>query len=260
MNGSCGRMGYRVEWYHDSLGGIIAAVALLRSKTLEAAGLLHAFPERGVTDDELARAMGLPLASAIACVKQVHGADAIEATDAAVAGAGADALVARAGRGPVAVGVRVADCVPVLAADEASGDVAAIHAGWRGVARGIVRAGVERLTAGRLESGGARLVAAIGPCIGPCCFEVGRDVAEQIARASHGAHVVAAERGDKAYVDLRAAVRAQLVAAGVDPARIEDVPGCTKHETGRFHSFRRDGKGSGRMLAAIATIAGRRPP
>ncbi len=235
-------------------------MALLRSKTLEAAGLLHAFPERGVTDTELAQAMGLPLAAAIVQVKQVHGGDAIEATDAAGASAGADALVARAGRAPVVVGVRVADCVPVLAADVASGDVAAIHAGWRGVARGIVRAGVERLAAGRLESGGARLVAAIGPCIGPCCFEVGRDVAEQIARASHGAHVIVAERGDKAYVDLRAAVRAQLVAAGVNPARIEDVPGCTKHETGRFHSFRRDGAGSGRMLAAIVTIAGSRSP
>jgi YfiH family protein len=148
--------------------------------------------------------------------------------------------------------MRVADCVPVLVADEASGDVAAIHAGWRGVAGGVVQSGVERLSGDRLRNGAA-LVAAIGPCIGPCCFEVGRDVAETIARASHGARVVAAVRGDKAYVDLRAAVRAQLVAAGVRDARIEDVPGCTKHETDRFHSFRRDGDGSGRMLAAIAT-------
>jgi YfiH family protein len=255
MNGSCGRMGYRVEWYHDSVGGIIAAVPLLRSSLLETAGLRHAFPERTATDAELTLELGLPHPTAIAQVKQVHGGDAIEAADAAAAsaGAGADALVGRAGRGVVAVGVRVADCVPLLVADEASGDVAAIHAGWRGVAAGIVRAGVERLVAVEVRSGPARLVAAIGPCIGPCCFEVGRDVAEKIARASHGANVVAAERGDKAYVDLRAAVRAQLVAAGVPDARIEDVPGCTKHETGRFHSFRRDGSGSGRMLAAIAT-------
>ena len=83
-------------------------------------------------------------------------------------------------------------------------------------------------------------------------------MAEQIARASHGARVIATERGDKAYVDLRAAVRAQLAAAGVSDARIEDVPGCTKHEAARFHSFRRDGADSGRMLAAIATRAGRR--
>jgi polyphenol oxidase len=248
-----------VEWYHDSLGGIIAGVPLLRSKALEAAGLLHAFPERNATDAELARELGLPLASAIVQVRQVHGNDAIEAADAAAAnaGAGADAIVGRETGEPIAVGVRVADCVPVLVADEANGDVAAIHAGWRGVAGGVVRSGVERLAGDRLRSGGARLVAAIGPCIGPCCFEVGRDVAEQIARASHGARVIATVRGDKAYVDLRAAVRAQLVAAGVSDARIEDVPGCTKHETARFHSFRRDGAHSGRMLAAIAT---RRPP
>jgi YfiH family protein len=248
-------MGYRVEWYHESVGGIIAPVPLLMSRVLEAAGLLHAFPERSATDAELTLELGLPGAAAIVQVKQVHGGDAIEASDAAAtsAGAGADALVGRAGRAVVAVGVRVADCVPVLVADEATGDVAAIHAGWRGVAAGIVQAGVERLAADGLRSGGARLVAAIGPCIGPCCFEVGRDVAEKIARASHGAHVVAAVRDDKAYVDLRAAVRAQLVAAGVRDARIDDVPGCTKHETGRFHSFRRDGSGSGRMLAAIAT-------
>ncbi len=211
-----------------------------------AAGLRHAFPERDATDAELARELGLARAARIVQVKQVHGGGAI---DAASAGpdACADALVGRASSDPVAVGVRVADCVPVLVADEATGDVAAIHAGWRGIVAGVVRAGIERLGDRRHS-----LLAAIGPCIGPCCFEVGRDVAETIARASHGASVVTAERGDKAYVDLRAAVRAQLVAAGVTDARIEDVPGCTKHETGRFHSFRRDGANSGRMLAAIA--------
>lgn len=229
-------------------------MTLLRSKTLEAAGLLHAFPERGAIDADLARELRLPAGSAIAQVKQVHGADAIDAADAAPDRC-ADALIGRAARGPVAVGVRVADCVPVLVADESSGDVAAIHAGWRGVVAGVVRVGIEQLGAGR-PPGGARLVAAIGPCIGSCCFEVGRDVAEQLARASHGARVVVAERGDKSYVDLRAAVRAQLVAAGVSDARIDDVPGCTKHETARFHSFRRDGGSSGRMLAAIAA---RRP-
>jgi YfiH family protein len=229
-------------------------VTLLRSKTLEAAGLFHAFPERGATDADLARELRLPAGAAIVQVKQVHGADAIDAADAAPDRC-ADALVGRAVDGPVAVGIRVADCVPVLVADESSGDVAAIHAGWRGVVAGVVRVGIERLASGR-PPGGARLVAAIGPCIGSCCFEVGRDVAEQLARASYGARVVAAERGDKAYVDLRAAVRAQLVAAGVSDARIDEVPGCTKHETGRFHSFRRDGGNSGRMLAAIAA---RRP-
>jgi YfiH family protein len=228
----------------------------LRSRLLSEAGFLHAFPERTAADGELARALGV---DAVRQVKQVHGGDAIEVGGDGdpPAAAEADALVARAGTRPVAVGMRVADCVPILVADEASGAVAAIHAGWRGVTRGVVKAAVERLGAR------GRLVAAIGPCIGACCFEVGRDVAEQIALSAPGAHVFASEtlggngtlRDDKAYVDLRAAVRAQLVAAGVESTRIEDVPGCTKHEAGRFHSFRRDGAHSGRMLAAIATRA-----
>jgi YfiH family protein len=145
----------------------------------------------------------------------------------------------------VAIGVRVADCVPVLIGNEASGDVAAIHAGWRGVVSGVVRAGVERLLSG---NGASELVAAIGPCIGACCFEVGGEVARQTG-------FVVREAGGKAFVDLRAAVRAQLRDLGLEDARIEDVPGCTRHEATRFHSFRRDGASSGRMLAAIATRA-----
>jgi len=208
-------------------------VPLLASKVLQSAGFAHAFPTRDVPDPELASAVAG--GGRIVQVKQVHGARAVLAAEST--GQEADALVARAAGGTVAVGVRVADCVPVLVASGATGDVAAIHAGWRGVVGGVVAAGVKLL-------GGAELVAAIGPCIGPCCFEVGRDVAAKIG-------FVAREQGDKAYVDLRAAVRAQLAALGV--ARIDDVPGCTRHEPERFHSFRRDGADSGRMLAAIAT-------
>ncbi|HEY8090936.1 MAG TPA: polyphenol oxidase family protein [Polyangiaceae bacterium] len=201
---------------------------------LATAGFRHAFPARDASDAELLAALG---AARVVQVKQVHGARAVLSSEAE--GQEADAVIARGGG--VAVGVRVADCVPVLIADVASGDVAAIHAGWRGVVGGVVRAGVELL-------GGKARVAAIGPCIGACCFEVGREVAEQIGFTVHA-------KGDKAYVDLRAAVRAQLRALGIDDRRIEDVPGCTKHEGERFHSFRRDGANSGRMLAAVTSRA-----
>jgi copper oxidase (laccase) domain-containing protein len=96
------------------------------------------------------------------------------------------------------------------------------------------------------------LIAAIGPCIGPCCFEVGDDVAQAVAATSEAA-VIVRRPGEKACVDLRAAVRVQLRRHGLRSARIEDVAGCTKHEPARFHSFRRDGRDSGRMLAAIAS-------
>jgi YfiH family protein len=207
-------------------------VTLLASSLLAKAGFLHAFPTRDTPDTAL---LGALRAAAVIQVKQVHGARAVLAGDAA--GAEGDALVASAGG--VAVGVRVADCVPVLVADLASGRAGAIHAGWRGVVSGVVRAGVELL-------GGRDVVAAIGPCIGACCFEVGRDVAERIG------FVVRVE-GDKAYVDLRAAVRAQLRLLGLADEAVDDVAGCTRHEPERFHSFRRDGANSGRMLAAIAS-------
>ncbi len=172
----------------------------------------------------------------------MHGGRAVFAGDVAGAsGVQADALVSSVGDRPV--GVRVADCVPVLVGHTGTGNVAAIHAGWRGVVAGVVGEAV-RMLGGGPEG---ELVAAIGPCIGPCCFEVGREVGAQLG------HVVR-EAGDKVFVDLRAAVRAQLASLGVH--RVEDVPGCTKHEPERFHSFRRDGANSGRMLATIAPRSG----
>ena len=225
----------------------------LSSKLLADNGFAHAFPTRNATDADVGAYFS---AEVIVQVKQVHGGRVVEA--AAAAGIEADAIVARASAqpalsparpsraAPVAVGVRVADCVPLLLADPRTGDVAAVHAGWRGVVAKIVPAAVGALA-------GGPLYAAIGPCIGACCFEVGRDVGAQIAEACGTRQVVVWGAQDKVYVDLRAAVRAQLLALGVTNAHIDDVAGCTKHESARFHSFRRDGAGGGRMLAAIAT-------
>jgi YfiH family protein len=216
-------------------------VPLLQSTLLERAGFPHAFPTRDAGDADLLNRLGC---TQVVQVRQVHGAAAILADEAP--GAEADAVVARrtvaSWRGPspgTAVGVRVADCVPVLVGSTETGGVAAIHAGWRGVVAGVIASGVDLL-------GRGSLVAAIGPCIGACCFEVGTEVAERIGFVTRRA-------GDKAFVDLRAAVRAQLRSLGLPDDAIEDVPGCTKHEPDRFHSFRRDGANSGRMLAAIAT-------
>jgi YfiH family protein len=162
----------------------------------------------------------------------------------------ADGLVAGAGS-RAAVAIRVADCVPVLLAAPGTGAVAAVHAGWRGVVAGILEAAVREL------GGGAGLVAAIGPCIGPCCFEVGNDVGETIAAATTKDVVVRRDEArGKAFVDLRHGVRAQLVALGLENGAIDDVPGrtregCTRCETRRFYSYRRDGDASGRLVGVI---------
>jgi YfiH family protein len=183
-------------------------------------------------------------------VHQVHGARVVLASDAIdVAGRPreeADAIVADAESGVHAVGVRVADCVPILVGDRRVGAVAAIHAGWRGIVAGVVGAAIAEL--GKFAS--KDYVAAIGPCIEACCFEVGIDVAEAIARAAGDALVVVARDGEKARVDLRRAVHAQLAKAHVHD--VEDVPGCTKCDASRFFSYRRDGEASGRHIAVIA--------
>ncbi len=183
-------------------------------------------------------------------VSQVHGARVVrregrdEATTRALRQEEADAIVVRRG----AAGVRVADCVPVLIGAPRSGEAAAVHAGWRGLVAGVVPAALAEL-------GEGRKVAAIGPCIGPCCFEVGEGVAAQIVQAA-GDGVIARTLGAKAWVDLRRAVRAQLRAAGLAEEEIEDVAGCTSCDPARFFSYRRDGEQSGRHLAVIVAAVG----
>ncbi|MEM9692032.1 MAG: polyphenol oxidase family protein [Myxococcota bacterium] len=145
----------------------------------------------------------------------------------------------------VACGVRMADCATVLIGDRRTGAVAAVHAGWRGVVAEAAPAGVRALR--ELLGGPGDLVAAVGPHIGPCCFEVGEDVATTLERASLVAGVVD-RGGNKPHVDLRTIIDAQLHAAEVT---VDHVGGCTRCGPARYHSYRRDGAVSGRMLAAI---------
>jgi YfiH family protein len=144
------------------------------------------------------------------------------------------------------VGVRTADCVPVLIADVESGAVAAVHAGWRGVVARIVDAAIDRLA----PSSPSSLIAAIGPHIRGDAFEVGEDVAHQIAAAAHGEDIIV-RRAPKPHVDLAKALKAQLTARGVADDRIDDVGGCTLTEPERFFSHRRDAGKTGRHLSAI---------
>lgn len=219
---------------------------VLTAQVLRDAGFAHGFSTRAAGDFALLRAPAEPqrvLAAAVGFdpsrlhqATQVHGAAVIDASGAPDTTREADALVASTPGD--AVGVRVADCVPILVADPTSGKVAAVHAGWKGVVGGVIGAALDRF-----ELRG-RLVAAIGPCIGPCCFEVGAEVAAKIG-------FVERRSGDKGFVDLRKAVRAQLVDLGLNDGAIEDLPGCTKHELERFHSYRRDADASGRLIGVI---------
>ena len=189
---------------------------------------------------------------------QVHGVacrvlGGEEARGAVLTEEGDVTLSARPG---VACAVRTADCVPVLLADPTTGAVAAIHSGWRGTVANVVLAGVEALVA-LSGSPATHFVAAVGPHIESCCFEVDDAVADALAAASSAGRTVIVS-GDKPHVDLRAVVSAQLSDAGLPLSSVDHVPGCTVCDAARFFSFRRDGDASGRLLAAI--VAGERTP
>lgn len=232
----------------------------LESALLRNAGFRHGFstrrldfrpgPARGAALESLSIVLRIdPLA--VFQASQVHGARAIVARgdrDATLKEE-ADALVANVAE--VAVGVRVADCVPVLLADPDTGVVAAVHAGWRGIVGGVI----EGARAMAKEQGATLSLAAVGPCIESCCFEVGADVANAIAQAT-SERVVVKRAGDKAMVDLRAAVRDKLVRAGLTDSHIDHVAGCTKCDASRFFSHRREGELAGRHLAVIAARGG----
>lgn len=135
--------------------------------------------------------------------------------------------------------VLAADCVPVVLA--APGAVAAVHAGWRGLAAGILGNGVHAL---RDLAPEGELVAVIGPCAGGCCYEVGAEVLEALDLPAPAAGAA------KALLDLRACARARLLAAGAD--RVLDVELCTICER-RLFSHRREGAAAGRQ-AAVAWL------
>lgn len=154
----------------------------------------------------------------------------------------ADALVAR--EPGETVGVRVADCVPVLVGDKRTGHVAAIHAGWKGIVAEVIKHALAEL-----KGDASDLVAAIGPCIGACCFEVSLEVADRIALGSTQSCIVSTHEPAKAMVDLRRAAAAQLARLGVK--EVEQVGGCTKCEPETYYSFRRDGDNAGRLIGVI---------
>jgi hypothetical protein len=196
-------------------------------------------------------------ASRLYVVSQVHGVQARVIGDGEdreqVLRAVGDVTLSRAPG--VACGVRTADCVPILIGDRASGAVAAIHSGWKGTVANVAAAGVRALR--ELIGGEGDLVAAVGPHIETCCFEVGADVAAELAGCSSLGESAVIVGGDKPHVNLRAIVRAQLEAEGLAATAIDDVRGCTVGDRERFHSFRRDGKVGGRLLSAIVVPATR---
>jgi YfiH family protein len=207
--------------------------------------------------DAVAAWLGVPT-PALWRLDQVHGCRALR-VDASALPPGdplpsADAAITT--RTDVAVAVKAADCVPILLAHPA-GAVAAVHAGWRGTAQRIAESAAKDLAS---AAGGAPrdIVAAIGPSIGPCCYEVGPEVRETFA-AAHFAEpdldrwFAPLESSPRAthILDMWATNRDQLIAAGLDPANVHVAGLCTATHSDWLWSYRKEGPNAGRMLAVI---------
>ena len=153
------------------------------------------------------------------------------------------------------VAVQVADCAPILTADRSGHFVAASHAGWRGTAADVAGVTV-RAIAERYQAVPATLAVAIGPCIGPCCYEVGEELVA--AFGAQGWSEIDCtrwfiRRAGKLYLDLWCANADQLERAGVPAAQIFASRLCTACHADWFYSYRREGAGTGRLAGYIRT-------
>jgi YfiH family protein len=192
-------------------------------------------------------------------VRQVHGtAVAIARQSRQVAWDGPEADIIITDAPDVAIGVRVADCAPVLLFDRRQGIAGAAHAGWRGAAGQVAARAVGAMQQ-TFDSRPSDLIAAIGPCLGKCCGEVGPEVLD--AFRSGGADAASIERwfhpgrADRSFLDLTGANRDQLIRAGVSPDAIFDSGLCTKTHHAWLHSYRAARERAGRMLGAIRGCA-----
>jgi purine-nucleoside/S-methyl-5'-thioadenosine phosphorylase / adenosine deaminase len=156
------------------------------------------------------------------------------------------------------VAVETADCLPLLLVDPERRRAAAVHAGWRGTAAKIAQAAVTALVGEGGDASG--LLAALGPGIGECCYEVGPDVREAFGPDAE-AFFSEGPRG-RPHLDVRAANVSQLLEAGVAPHRIHHVADCTFCRADRYYSYRRDGHGAGRMINFVGwdALVVHRPP
>ncbi len=176
-------------------------------------------------------------------LQQVHGATVLRAPwngtpegDAAVAG-----------EPGLLLGIETADCLPVLIVDPGRRVAGAAHAGWRGTAASVVPRTVEALVAegSRPED----LVVALGPGIGPCCYEVGEELRDAFGPA--GDRFFRLGPGGRPHLDVRAINVRQLCESGVPSGRIHNVDECTSCRADLYFSYRRDGRGTGRMISFV---------
>jgi len=228
----------------------VCAVATTRTGGVSTGAYSTMNLARGGGDDPAARAENRRrferfLPAAPVPLAQVHGTGVAILDRATTASPVADAAVSRE-RGVVCA-VLTADCMPVIVTDRNANAVGIAHAGWRGLAAGVLEATIDALA--DLGADRGDLLAWLGPAIGPAAFEVGADVHAAFCDDDPGASAFfAAGRPGKWYADLYALARRRLTGAGV--ASIHGGGECTYTDTARFFSYRRE-RDSGRMATAV---------
>jgi polyphenol oxidase len=229
---------------------------------LEAEGFMAVFSTRdGATDGEqtsdttkrLLAAIGQTNATLVTC-RQVHSASVrvVRSRDEAHGQATeCDALTTS--QPGVLLGIKTADCVPILIADLKTRAVAAVHAGWRGSAARIV----ERAFATMIASWKTHrddCVAVVGPCVCGSCYEVGPEVVERfLSEFPYGAQLIADQHEGKGYLDLKLANVIQLENCGLPRERIFVTELCTICDNDLFFSYRKEGSRAGRVLSVIGS-------
>jgi polyphenol oxidase len=154
----------------------------------------------------------------------------------------------------ILLGVKTADCVPVLFGDPKTGAFAAVHAGWRGTSESIVPKAIAQLQS-EYRTRPEDLRCAIGPAANTCCYEVGSEVIERFKELfPKSDHLFKPTRPDHARIDLQTANRDQLISASVSPERIHIAPLCTMDRTDLFFSYRREKKLYGRVGRLMSVI------
>lgn len=257
----------KASWATPRVAAGFTWITTEAGRTLQSSDLAqlapHAFTTRDLTfqhdraDDDrrrLAATLGVS-SDRLVSVKQVHGRAVRVVTTTAEPAAGppgadeaADAIVST--DPSCAIAVHVADCVPILMADRRRRLVAAVHAGWRGTCAGVTTTALETIR--ELGVSPADLVVAIGPSIGPCCYQVDGRVRTAFLGMTPDAVAWFTEDGlERWKLDLWQANTDQLEAGGVPASAIHACGICTADHLERCFSYRREGAGSGRLAAAI---------
>jgi polyphenol oxidase len=180
-------------------------------------------------------------------LKQLHSSIVCAMDDTSAAGDAVEGDASITSLPGVLLGVQTADCVPILLADSEGRAAAAIHAGWRGTVAGVAELTVQALH-NRYGIKPENIVAALGPHIGVCCYEIGEEVVEAVADP---AVIERRTEWPKPHLNLAEANRRQLVKAGVPGGQIEISSLCTRCRADLFFSYRRDGSRTGHMLSVV---------